>query len=91
MADALIESVPIIGMELKARKPEELLKVLQTKKIETEEAQKATTEDKSVEIGTSKRQRKPNKLYNNEEITLLTEENAGPKIKKKRKGNNNDG
>lgn len=65
--------------------------MLQTKKIETEEAQKATNEEKSAEIGVNKRQRKPNKLYNNEDITLLTEENAGPKIKKKRKGNNNDG
>ena len=36
IADLVLESTPIIGMELKARKPEELLKVLQTKKIETE-------------------------------------------------------
>lgn len=91
MADSILESVPIIGMELKATKTQDLLNVLANKKQETEEAQKAKKDENNVEPVNMKRQRKPNKLYNNEDITLLTEQNAGPKIKKKRKGCNQDG
>lgn len=40
IVDAILDSVPIVSMELKARKPEELLTVLANKKMETEEAKK---------------------------------------------------
>lgn len=35
IADSVLESVPIVNMELKARKPEELLTVLAHRKMET--------------------------------------------------------
>ena len=55
MTDAVLDSVPIISMELKARKPEELLSVLANKKMETEEANKTVTEEKNVETFSQKR------------------------------------
>jgi hypothetical protein len=44
IVDSILESVPIVNMELKARKPEELLTVLANRKQETEEANKQITE-----------------------------------------------
>lgn len=47
MADTILDSVPIVNMELKARKPEELLSVLASKKQANEEANKCIIEEKN--------------------------------------------
>ena len=37
LADSLLKSVPVLNMELKARKPEELLELLEQKKQQKDE------------------------------------------------------
>lgn len=87
LADPVIKSVPIVNMELKARKPEELLELLEEKKRQQEE-ERLQGESRFEEASNSKRKRKQNPFYNNEEMTLITEETFGLKSKKRRKGNN---
>ena len=48
------------------------------------------TEEKNPESFSNKRERKPNSLYSNNEITLFFDENIGPKVKKRKKCNNGD-
>jgi heat shock protein HspQ len=53
-------------MELKARKPEELLELLELKKNQkNDDVQKVHSEDKYEEIATTKRKRKQNPFYSN--------------------------
>lgn len=86
LADSVIKSVPVLSMELKARRPEELLELLEMKKNQKDEGRE---EGRGEELG-SKRKRKQNPFYSNEDMTLITEETFGLKAKKKRKGVNPD-
>ena len=68
LANAVLRSVPVLGMELKARKPEELLELLESRRNKQEETEEGRKEDAG-----SKRKRKQNPFYNNEDMTLITE------------------
>ena len=85
--------MPIINMELKARKPEELLRLINNEQREREVQEGLTerNEEEKNEETRAKRRIKQNPLYKNEDMASIPEEVFGAKAKKKRKGANNTG